>query len=189
MAFLKVKYEYDITAAELGAIMAFTIVFMCLKRNGSEPFSKILLNGKFFQNAWKYLEILDDQFLYFMCHVWWKFIRDYQSSQGSPNRPRITRRSASPLWAGIQGHLAISSSQFADFSKFFAIFGIYRSHWSFYQCQYCQEGFFRPGQFTFKMVSLKVLEVPGFSGRKKNHGQCCYYESWRYIHNLSYSNG
>ena len=41
MAFWKVKYEYDITAAELGAIMAFTIVFMCLKRNGLEPFSKI----------------------------------------------------------------------------------------------------------------------------------------------------
>ena len=41
MAFWKVKYEYDITAAELGAIMAFTIVFMCLKRNGLEWFSKI----------------------------------------------------------------------------------------------------------------------------------------------------
>ena len=80
MAFWKVKYEYDITAAELGAIMAFTIVFMCLKRNGLEWFSKISRIGKFFQNPWKYFEVLDDQFLYFMCHVWWKFIRDNQSS-------------------------------------------------------------------------------------------------------------
>ena len=50
MAFWKVKYEFDITAAELGAIMAFGMVFVCLQRKGLDSFSKI---WKSFPNHWK----------------------------------------------------------------------------------------------------------------------------------------
>ena len=34
ISFVKVKYEYEITGAEQGTIMAFSIIILCVKRNG-----------------------------------------------------------------------------------------------------------------------------------------------------------
>ena len=140
---------------------------MCFKRKGLDLFSRqVTLHHEFhlsyrkiFQQPFECFEILDNKLLHFMCDVWWKFIRDNQSSQGSSNRwPYQSNRGAVPRQ--FCGQLFDDPCQLTlRYLKILCDFLLLQKSLIFLSMLVLSGRFLRPRQFSFWMVKYNAINI------------------------------